>query len=458
SDRFDAVLGAKADAAWWLHEATVGVELAAFVLVSSAGGLVLTAGQGNYAAANVFLDALAARRRAEGLVATSMAFGFWDVGAGLGEYLSEVDRRRMASQGLPLLSHEAGLELFAAGLDRSEATVVPLRVDTAALRTRTDEIPALLRALAPARRATAASGSAAAPGPDDSPSRRLAELPAPERHRAVLHLVRSQVAAVLGHGSAEAIGADRAFQELGFDSLAATELRNQLNTLTGLRLPATLVFDHPNALAVTEVVEEELAAAHPASGTDGATGDDDGVRRALSAIPARRLRDAGLAETLLELAADSDEMSDTDRDALLAAFDGDDEDDASGPYDESDGAAETAGTGTATEPGADALRAARAETARLRRDNRRLTSAQHEPIAIVGMACRYPGGVSSPEDLWRLVTSGDDAIVPFPQDRGWDLSILRDPDGDHPDGLYAREGGFLDGAADFDPAFFGISP
>ncbi|MGX1799480.1 SDR family NAD(P)-dependent oxidoreductase, partial [Streptomyces albidoflavus] len=458
SDRFDAVLGAKADAAWWLHEATAGVELAGFVLVSSAGGLVLTAGQGNYAAANVFLDALAARRRAEGLVATSMAFGFWDVGAGLGEYLSEVDRRRMASQGLPLLSHEAGLGLFAAGLDRGEATVVPLRVDTAALRTRADEIPALLRALAPARRATAASGSAAAPGPDDSPSRRLAELPAPERHRALLHLVRSQVAAVLGHGSAEAIGADRAFQELGFDSLAATELRNQLNTLTGLRLPATLVFDHPNALAVTEVVEEELAAAHPASGADDATGDDDGVRRALSAIPARRLRDAGLAETLLELAADTDEMSGTDRDALLAAFDGDDEGGVPGPYDESDGAAEAAGTGAATGPGADALRAARAETARLRRDNRRLTSAQHEPIAIVGMACRYPGGVTSPEDLWRLVTSGDDAIVPFPQDRGWDLSILRDPDGDHPDGLYAREGGFLDGAADFDPAFFGISP
>ncbi|MFE4399741.1 beta-ketoacyl reductase, partial [Kitasatospora sp. NPDC056808] len=259
SERFGAVLGAKADAAWWLHEATAGVGLAAFVLVSSAGGLVLTAGQGNYAAANVFLDALAARRRAEGLVATSMAFGFWDVGAGLGEYLSEVDRRRMASQGLPSLSHEAGLALFAAALDRGEATVVPLRVDTAVLRTRTDEIPALLRALAPARRVTAATGSAVAPGQGDSPSRKLAELPTPERHRTVLHLVRSQVAAVLGHGSAEAIGADRAFQELGFDSLAATELRNRLNTLTGLRLPATLVFDHPNALAVTDHLSARLA-------------------------------------------------------------------------------------------------------------------------------------------------------------------------------------------------------
>uniref|UniRef100_UPI001C85E8AE beta-ketoacyl reductase n=1 Tax=Streptomyces beigongshangae TaxID=2841597 RepID=UPI001C85E8AE len=203
-------------------------------------------------AANVFLDALAARRRAEGLVATSMAYGFWDVGAGLGQYLSQVDRRRMASQGLPVLSADAGLALFAQGLERVEATVVPLRVDTAALRTRTDEVPALLRALAPVVRRAAIATTATASGGEDSPARRLAALAAAERHRTVLQLVRSQVASVLGHNSVEAIGAERAFQELGFDSLAATELRNQLNTLTGLRLPATLVFDHPNALAVTE--------------------------------------------------------------------------------------------------------------------------------------------------------------------------------------------------------------
>ncbi|MEU7474333.1 beta-ketoacyl reductase, partial [Streptomyces sp. NPDC044984] len=239
-ERVDGVLAPKADAAWWLHEATRGLDLAAFVLFSSAGGLVLTAGQGNYAAANVFLDALAARRRAEGLPATSMAYGFWDVGAGLGQYLGEVDRRRMASQGLPVLSRDAGLELFAAGLDRGEATVVPLRVDTAALRTRTDEVPALLRALTPATRRQAAL-AANTVTPAGGLADRLAGLTSGERHRTVLRLVRSQVAAVLGHGSAEAIGPDRAFQELGFDSLAATELRNQLNHLTGLRLPATLV-------------------------------------------------------------------------------------------------------------------------------------------------------------------------------------------------------------------------
>ncbi|WP_282550359.1 beta-ketoacyl reductase, partial [Streptomyces rochei] len=183
SERLEGVLGPKADAAWWLHEATAGLELAAFVLFSSAGGLVLTAGQGNYAAANVFLDALAAWRRAEGLVATSMAFGFWDVGAGLGQYLSQVDRRRMAAQGLPVLSADAGLALFARGLDRGEATVVPLRVDAAALGVRRDEVPALLRGLVPVRRVAAAALPAAGAGGEGSPAGRLAGLGRAERHR-----------------------------------------------------------------------------------------------------------------------------------------------------------------------------------------------------------------------------------------------------------------------------------
>ncbi|MFF4161602.1 type I polyketide synthase, partial [Streptomyces sp. NPDC001678] len=420
-EQVHAVLAPKADAAWWLHELTREMDLAAFVLFSSAGGLVLTAGQGNYAAANVFLDALAQQRHAEGLPATAMAYGLWEVGAGLGQYLSDIDRKRMANQGVPALSYETGLELFAAGLSSPRPTVVPIHVDTAALRTRTDEIPALLRGFAPAARRSAAAGVGAAAGEPAGFEQRLAGLSANERHRAVLQIVRGQVAAVLGHGSAEAIGPDRAFQELGFDSLAATELRNQLNRVTGLRLPATLVFDHPNSLAVTDHIEAQLA---PVTDGPGAGGVEDDIRRALQTIPTNRLRDAGLMDSLLELAE------------VRGLPIGPDAEEDTGP-----GADETDG---------EALLAARRETARLRKHNRELSAARHEPIAIVGMACRYPGGVTSPEDLWRLVTSGGDAISAFPEDRGWE--------GFQDAGQYPRLGGFLDEAAGFDPAFFGISP
>ncbi|MFB9966490.1 SDR family NAD(P)-dependent oxidoreductase, partial [Sinosporangium siamense] len=396
-DRVDSVLAPKADGAWHLHELTRDMDLSAFVLLSSAGGLVLTAGQGNYAAANVFLDALAAHRRAHGLVATSMAFGLWEVGRGLGRFLRDVDRQRMAMQGVPPLTHEAGLALFSSALHTTLANVVPIRVDTAALRTRSGEVPALLRGLAPARRQV----TRAAAVPAGSLAERLAGASAAERHREVLRLVRGQVASVLGHASGEAIEPDRAFHELGFDSLAATDLRNQLNALTGLRLPATLAFDHPNALSVADLVVTEL---WPST----AEADDAELRHALQSIPTRRLRDAGLLDNLLELA----DMRITSGDL-------------------------TAEQGTALRAG-------------------ELAATRHEPIAIVGMACRYPGGVAGPEDLWRLVASGGDAISGFPDDRGWDLSTLLDPE--NPGAYYTREGGFLDQAADFDPGFFGISP
>ncbi|WP_460625079.1 SDR family NAD(P)-dependent oxidoreductase, partial [Kitasatospora kifunensis] len=430
-ERMDAVLAPKADAAWYLHELTRELDLAAFVLFSSAGGLVLTAGQGNYAAANVFLDGLAAQRRAEGLVATSMAFSLWEVGAGLGEFLRDVDRKRMATQGVPPLTHDAGLALFAAGLRSERANLVPIRVDTAALRARTDEIPALLRGLAPAvrRAATAAVASTV------TLAERLAGLTAAERHRTVLHLVRTEVAAVLGHASAEAVEPDRAFQELGFDSLAATELRNHLNTLTGLRLPATLAFDYPNAQTVTDHVTAELwPAGTVGSGESAVTGEDE-LREALRSIPTSRLRDAGLMDSLLELA----EINPLD----IADVNATQEEDVSTTQEGDTG---------------DALSAARKDAAQLRAQNRKLTASRHEPIAIVGMACRYPGGVVTPEDLWRLVSSGGDAISTFPNDRGWDLSALRDPNAERPDTYYTREGGFLHEAAEFDPGFFGISP
>ncbi|GHD13533.1 hypothetical protein GCM10010334_71860 [Streptomyces finlayi] len=425
-EQVDRVYAPKVDAAWHLHELTREWDLAAFVLFSSAGGLVLTAGQGNYAAANVFLDALAVRRAAEGLPATSMAFGLWEVGGGLGAYLRDVDRKRMATQGVPPMTLETGLTLFDAALCSGCPAVVPVRIDTAALRSRTDEVPALLRGLVPVVRRAAAAGSGSGSA-EPSLHERLSGLSVGERRRTVLQLVRGEVASVLGHASAEAIGADRAFKELGFDSLAATELRNQLNRATGLRLPATLAFDHPNAEAVTDHLLT-LLGGNEAGGTAG----EDELREALRTIPTSRLRDAGLMESLLELA----EVRVTPAD-LLAEEEPQDQDQCA------DG---------------DALAAARRETARLRADNRRLAADRHEPIAIVGMACRYPGGVNSPEDLWRLVTSGGDAISAFPTDRGWDLSSLLDPRATGPDAYYTRTGGFLDGAADFDPAFFGISP
>jgi polyene macrolide polyketide synthase len=257
--RVEAVWAAKAAGAWWLHEATAGLGLAAFVLFSSAGGLVLTAGQGNYAAANVYLDALAQHRHVNGLAGTAVAFGFWDVGAGMGRYLGAVDRQRMATQGLPVLDHQAGLDLFAQALDCGKAAVAALRVDTTALRARTDTIPALLRDLTPTHRPTATTHTTA--GTDDAGelAKRLGGMSAADQHEHLLDLVRGQIAAVLGHASAAEIAPDRAFSELGFDSLTAVEFRNALGGLTGVRLPATLVFDYPSPNELAEHLRAEIA-------------------------------------------------------------------------------------------------------------------------------------------------------------------------------------------------------
>ncbi|WP_440074321.1 type I polyketide synthase, partial [Streptosporangium sp. OZ121] len=253
AERFDGVLGSKADAAWHLHELTADLDLSAFVLFSSAGGLVLAAGQASYAAANVFLDALAAHRRSAGLVATSLAYGLWDADTGLSGWLTEADRERMRRQGLPALSVEEGLALFDAGLASDVATLVPLRVDVPALRSRGEALPVLLRGLVrgPVRRAVRSGGSALV--------QRLEGVDEARRREVVLEVVRQEVATVLGHASATAVQADRAFQELGFDSLTAVELRNRLMAVSGLRLPATLVFDYPTAEAVADYLAAELA-------------------------------------------------------------------------------------------------------------------------------------------------------------------------------------------------------
>ncbi|MFJ8166801.1 SDR family NAD(P)-dependent oxidoreductase, partial [Streptomyces sp. NPDC096136] len=360
-DRVDRVFHPKADAALHLHELTRDADLSAFVLFSSAAGTLGSAGQANYSAANSFLDALAASRRAEGLPAVSLAWGLWAQSSTLTARLAAADRQRISRSGLIALEAEEGLALFDAACRSERAVLVPARLDTEALhaQARAGALPPLLRKLVRTSVRRSLEGAPQTAAGQTTAAGRLAALPADERQAFVLDLVRTQVAAVLGHASARSVAVDRQFRDLGFDSLTAVELRNTLNSATGLRLPATLVFDHPTPEALTRLLLTEL------------------------------------------LGADADPA----------------------------------------QPAA-AVQVASAD----------------DPIVIVGMSCRYPGGVRSPEDLWRLVAEGGDAVGGFPVDRGWALEGLYHPDPDHAGTSYAREGGFLYEAGEFDAAFFGISP
>ncbi|WP_029386006.1 type I polyketide synthase, partial [Streptomyces leeuwenhoekii] len=343
ADRLHAVLRPKVDAAWHLHELTAGHDLAAFVLYSSVAGVLGSPGQGNYAAANAFLDALAQHRHARGLPATSIAWGLWAEDTGMTGHLGHTDQARLGRGGLRALASEEGLALFDAALTARHPAPAAIGFDWAALRAQTQP-SALLNTLLP-RRPRAGSATAT----DDSAwSVRVAGLTGDERARAVLATVRDHVAAVLGHDNPAAIEQHRALRELGLDSLTAVELRNRLGATTGLRLPATLAFDRPTPAALAEFVLSQLPGAP--------------VRRPVT-------------------------------------------------------------TATPVE----------------------------EPVAIVGMGCRFPGGVRSPEELWRLVAAGVDATTGFPEDRGWDFAEVSGASS-------TRRGGFLADATSFDPAFFGISP
>ncbi|BBB01307.1 polyketide synthase [Actinacidiphila reveromycinica] len=353
-ERLDRVLAPKVDAAWYLHELTAGMDLSAFVVFSSLAGVVGSPGQGNYAAGNVFLDALMQYRRLEGLPAVSMAWGPWAQGAGLTGELSDVDMRRIAASGTPPFTVEQGLAVFDAALGSPEAAVALTRLDLAALRTR-DELPPLWRTLVgqPARRAAGDHRAA----PDDL-AHRLAGRSLADREEDLLALVADHVAAVLGYASREQIDTAQAFRDMGFDSLSAIELRNRLQAATGLTVPATLVFDYPNARRLAAYLAEQFG---------------DAPRGSAVALPP-------------------------------------------------------------------------------------LVSVDDDALVIVGMACRFPGGVRDIDGFWQLVANGGDGMSPFPADRGWDLEALYDPAGDRSGTSATREGGFLDDALDFDAGFFGISP
>ncbi|WP_455432477.1 type I polyketide synthase [Streptomyces leeuwenhoekii] len=258
-DRVDAVLRAKGDGALHLHELTSELELSAFVLFSSAAGILGGAGQGNYAAANAVLDALAQQRAERRLPAVSLAWGWWDQDGGMTGHLGEADLRRVSGAGLLPLSAEEGLALFDAAVAGDEPVLVPLRADLGRLREQArtaGPLPAVLRALVPAtrRRASEYPGT-----PDAARLRtRLADLSEAGREAELTALVSGTIATVLGHKSADTVDMTRGFLELGFDSLTAMEMRNALGTATGLRLPATLAFDHPSPAAVVALLTAEL--------------------------------------------------------------------------------------------------------------------------------------------------------------------------------------------------------
>ncbi|MFD5268548.1 AMP-binding protein, partial [Streptomyces sp. NPDC058335] len=304
----DELCAAAVQGAFNLHELTRTMDLSSFVLFSSATGVLGDATRRGQAAAHVFLDALAGRRRAMGLPALSLAWGAWEP-------------TQSHTAGVPAgtgpLSTQDGLAMFDAAQTVDQAFLVAMRLDTASLVLHS--VPALMSELIDAPRRAKAPDEATA----SALRTRLTGLRASEQHRMLLDLIRDAATAALGADAPQG-GAERSFKELGFTSVTAVALRDRLVAATGLSLPATLAFDCPTPTAV-----------------------------------ARRLR----AELL--------------------------------------GVEETPVSGTAPVP----LRG---------------TAAADDPVVIVGMACRLPGGVESPEDLWRLVSDGVDAVSGFPVDRGWD--------------------------------------
>ncbi|WP_406253663.1 type I polyketide synthase [Streptomyces atratus] len=364
ADRIDTVLRPKADAAWNLHELTLHHhELAEFAMFSSTAGIFGGPGQGNYAAANVFLDVLAQYRQARGLPATAVAWGMWEERSGMTAHLGDAEIARMTRAGMQPLPSALGLSLLDAATAGGHALLVGTRLDLAAIRKQADTegtgVLPLLQGLvkAPARKARGAAKAVEA----SSFAQQLGALPAEQAQRTLLDLVRTHVAAVLGHASADTVQTGKAFRELGFDSLTAVEIRNRLNTATGLRLPSTLVFDYPTPDDLVDHLRSELL------GLDAGAG-------------------AAAAGASVTATADAD-----------------------------------------------------------------------DPIAIIGMSCRFPGGVRSPQDLWQLLTEGRDAIGGVPLDRQWDLMAPPVSD-DERAAAPVLQGGFVQDAGDFDPAFFGISP
>ncbi|WP_424190549.1 beta-ketoacyl synthase N-terminal-like domain-containing protein [Actinokineospora sp. G85] len=318
----------KVDAVSHLDELTRDRDLDAFVVYSSASSVFMGAGSGGYAAANAFLDGMMARRRAAGLPGLSLAWGPWQQATGMADTLDETTLGRMARRegrgGVRGLGASDGMDLFDAALGSGRSLLVPVRLDLAGVRTDASAgggVPPLLRGLVTAGRQQARAVSAAEGGLVDA----LTGLPAAEQEAVLLGLVRTQVAVVLGHAGPGAVRPDTAFKEAGFDSLTSVELRNRLRAATGLKLPATLVFDYPTPLALAAYLREEFAL-DAGSPTDPVLAGLAGLEAAIAADTGDRTRITARLRELLK-AAESADRDDEDLDGasdeeLFALVDG----------------------------------------------------------------------------------------------------------------------------------------
>ena len=356
AEEFADVVAAKVSGARNLDE-LLGESVEAFVLFASIAGVWGSGGQGAYAAANAFLDALAQERRGRGLAATSIAWGLWDeVGMGAAPLADESIRHR----GVPPMPPELAISALQQALDLDETALTVADVEWesfvqrfTALRSSPllgdlPEVKSIVDAQAAARRENAAETGVW--------RQRLAGLSDAEQDRLLLELVRTHAAEILGHAGVDAIHPDRAFTQLGFDSLTAVELRGRLNAETGLPLPATLVFDQPTPAALAGHLRSELS-------------------------------------------------------------------------------------GQAVEQAATTI----------------VRGASDEPIAIVGMSCRFPGGSNDPEKFWDMLAEGRDPVREVPPDR-WDAKLYLDTDRTAPGKAYTQHGAFIDDIAGWDAGFFGLSP
>jgi mycoketide-CoA synthase len=325
-ERVDAVLRAKVDTAWNLHELTKDSNLSAFVLFSSMAGLVGSSGQANYSAANSFLDGLAVHRRRHGLPAISLGWGLWDQSSSMTGGLDAVDFARFARDGITAMSSTQALQLLDTAMVIDEPFLVPAHIDTTALRAKFDggTLPPMFVDLINATARRQVDDSLAAAKSKSALLQRLEGLPDDEQQEILLDLVRSHIATVLGNTTAEAIDADKAFQELGFDSLTAVEMRNRLKAATGLPLSPTLIFDYPNSAALAGYFHQELVGASAETAPKAAPGEEE-IQRVVASIPVRRLRQAGVLELLLNLANEAEGAdADMNREKDLATMDLDD--------------------------------------------------------------------------------------------------------------------------------------